>query len=230
MRDPRGGWREREANATRNILHRAAAWVSVGGSELSSPPDSAEPSVPLAQGGDGPREDDGMNTGRKCAAADAIRLLVLDVDGVLTDGRLYFGSRGEALKAFHARDGYGIRQLISSGVAVAVISGRRSAAVSARCRELGIAPVLLGVADKLAAFARLRKRAGVAARECACVGDDLPDVPLFSLVGLSFAVADAHPLARRAADRVTALPGGLGAVREVCDRLLAARARAGRGT
>jgi len=163
---------------------------------------------------------------RKPVAAAAIRLLVLDVDGVLTDGRLYFGSRGEAFKAFHARDGYGIRQLISSGVAVAVISGRRSAAVTVRCRELGIEPVLLGVADKLAAFARLRKSARVAARECACVGDDLPDVPLFGAVGLAFAVADAHPLARRAADYVTALPGGLGAVREVCDRLLAARARA----
>jgi 3-deoxy-D-manno-octulosonate 8-phosphate phosphatase (KDO 8-P phosphatase) len=164
---------------------------------------------------------------RKPAAAAAIRLLVLDVDGVLTDGRLYFGPRGEALKVFHVRDGYGIRRLIGAGIEVAVISGRRSAAVSARCRELGIARVMQGADDKLAAFERLRQRAQVGARACACVGDDLPDVPLFGAVGLAFAVADAHPLARRAAHHVTALPGGLGAVREVCDRLLAAKARQG---
>jgi 3-deoxy-D-manno-octulosonate 8-phosphate phosphatase (KDO 8-P phosphatase) len=167
----------------------------------------------------------GMPKMRTPADAAAIRLLVLDVDGVMTDGRLYFGARGEALKAFHARDGYGIRMLIDAGIEVAVISGRRSAAVSARCRELGIGRVAQGAADKLAAFERLRRRAQVAARECACVGDDLPDVPLFGAVGLSFAVADAHPGARRAADHVTALPGGRGAVREVCDRLLAVRTR-----
>jgi 3-deoxy-D-manno-octulosonate 8-phosphate phosphatase (KDO 8-P phosphatase) len=164
---------------------------------------------------------------RKPAAAAAIRLLVLDVDGVLTDGRLYFGPRGEALKVFHVRDGHGIRRLIAAGVEVAVISGRHSAALSARCRELGIARVMQGVADKLVAFERLLKLARVGARACACVGDDLPDVPLFAMVGLAFAVADAHPLARRAADRVTALPGGKGAVAEVCDRILAARARRG---
>jgi 3-deoxy-D-manno-octulosonate 8-phosphate phosphatase (KDO 8-P phosphatase) len=159
----------------------------------------------------------------KPVAASAIRLLVLDVDGVLTDGRLYFGAHGEVLKVFHAHDGYGIVKLIASGLEVAVISGRRSSAVSARCRELGIARVTQGANDKLAAFERLRKRVGVAAGACACVGDDLPDVALFAVVGLSFAVADAHPLARRAAHHVTKLPGGRGAVREVCDRLLAAR-------
>jgi 3-deoxy-D-manno-octulosonate 8-phosphate phosphatase (KDO 8-P phosphatase) len=164
---------------------------------------------------------------RKPVAAAAIRLLVLDVDGVLTDGRLYFGARGEALKAFHAHDGYGIRRLIAAGVEVAVISGRRSAAVAARCRELGIERVTQGATDKLQAFERLRRRAQVAARACACVGDDVPDVPLFGAVGLAFAVADAHPRARRAAHHVTALPGGMGAVREVCDRLLAAKGRRG---
>jgi 3-deoxy-D-manno-octulosonate 8-phosphate phosphatase (KDO 8-P phosphatase) len=160
---------------------------------------------------------------RKPVTAAAIRLLVLDVDGVLTDGRLYFGARGEALKVFHAHDGYGIRKLIAAGVEVAVISGRRSAAVSVRCREMGIARVIQGASDKLAAFERLRRSARIPARACACVGDDLPDVPLFGVVGLSFAVANAHPLARRAADRVTRLSGGMGAVREVCDQLLGAR-------
>jgi 3-deoxy-D-manno-octulosonate 8-phosphate phosphatase (KDO 8-P phosphatase) len=166
---------------------------------------------------------------RKSAAA-AIRLLVLDVDGVLTDGRLYFGARGEALKVFHVRDGYGLRAVLAAGIKVAVISGRRSAAVSARTRELGIRHLIQGATDKLRAFERLRRRLQVPASACACIGDDLPDVALFAAAGLAFAVRDAHPLARRAAHQVTRLAGGRGAVREVCDQLLAARrtSRAGR--
>jgi 3-deoxy-D-manno-octulosonate 8-phosphate phosphatase (KDO 8-P phosphatase) len=164
---------------------------------------------------------------RKPVAAAAIRLLVLDVDGVLTDGRLYFGPRGEALKVFHARDGYGMRRLIAAGVEIAVISGRRSPAVLARCRELGIRRVLQGAADKLAAFERLLGGAGVAARDCACVGDDVPDLALFGVVGLSFAVPGAPAAVRDAAHHVTKMPGGLGAVREVCDRLLAAKVHRG---
>lgn len=152
----------------------------------------------------------------------AIRLLVLDVDGVLTDGRLYFGARGEALKVFDVRDGYGLAALQRAGVAVAVISGRRSRAVSARCRELRVRHVYQGVQDKLAVFERLRTRLKLARSVCACVGDDLPDVPLMRAVALSFAVADAHPAVRSAASVVTRRGGGRGAVREVCDRLLAA--------
>ena len=159
----------------------------------------------------------------------AIRLLVLDVDGVLTDGRLYFGVRGEALKAFHVRDGVGLKQLQRAGLVVAVISGRRSHMVAARCRELGVAHVLQGVADKLAALRRLCARLKLTPAACACVGDDLPDVPLMRAAALSFAVADAHRVARRAADVVTRLPGGRGAVREVCDHLLALKARRTRG-
>ena len=155
--------------------------------------------------------------------AGAIRLLVLDVDGVLTDGRLYFDSRGEALKVFDVRDGYGLVALQRAGVAVAVISGRRSPAVRARCRELKVRHVHQGVVDKLAVFERLRARLKLARSACACVGDDLPDVPLMSAVALAFAVADAHPAARRAAAVVTRRGGGRGAVREVCDFLLAAR-------
>jgi 3-deoxy-D-manno-octulosonate 8-phosphate phosphatase (KDO 8-P phosphatase) len=160
---------------------------------------------------------------KRQSAAAAIRLLVLDVDGVLTDGRLYFGARGEALKVFHVRDGYGLRELLAAGIKVAVISGRRSAAVTARARELGIRHLIQGASDKLQAFERLRKRLQLPASACACIGDDLPDVPLFAAVGLAFAVSDAHPLTRRAAHQVTLLPGGRGAVREVCDQLLAAR-------
>jgi len=153
----------------------------------------------------------------------AIRLLILDVDGVLTDGRLYYGPRGEALKVFHVRDGAGLKQLCAAGLVVAVISGRRSPMTRRRCRELGIRHVLQGVADKQAALQRLCLRLAIAPAECACIGDDTPDVPMMRMAGLAFAVADAHEEARRAAHVVTALPGGHGAVREVCDRLLAAR-------
>lgn len=162
---------------------------------------------------------------RQPADAAAIRLLVLDVDGVLTDGRLYFGARGEILKVFHVRDGHGIKQLQAAGVEIAVISGRSAGAVVRRCRDLGIRHVIQGADDKLAAFRRLCARLGVSAPQCACVGDDLPDVPVMLAAGLSFAVADAHPAARRVAHHVTSLAGGYGAVREVCDRLLAARTR-----
>ena len=155
--------------------------------------------------------------------AAAIRLLVLDVDGVMTDGRLHFGPRGEAIKVFHVRDGYGIQQARNAGIDVAVISGRKSAMVTVRCRELGVRHVLQGQSDKVAAFERLRSRIGVDPSACACVGDDVPDVPLMRRVGLAFAVADAHFEARSAAHVVTSLGGGRGAVREVCDYLLSAR-------
>ncbi len=157
------------------------------------------------------------------AGAARVRVLVLDVDGVLTDGRLYFGPDGEALKVFHVRDGAGLKQLAAAGVTVAVISGRRSAMTRQRCRELGIRHVLQGVADKAAALRKLCARLRVDPADCACIGDDTPDVPLMRLAGLAFAVADAHAEARQAAQVVTRAPGGLGAVREVCDQLLAAR-------
>ena len=165
---------------------------------------------------------------RRPAPLAAIRLLVLDVDGVLTDGRLRYGPEGENVKVFHVRDGYGIRALAAAGVTIAVISGRSSAAVVRRCAELGIHELQQGVEDKAQALEALLARLGVAARDCACVGDDVPDVAMFRLAGLAVAVADAHPEARRAAHRRTRLAGGAGAVREVCDWLLAARARAGR--
>jgi 3-deoxy-D-manno-octulosonate 8-phosphate phosphatase (KDO 8-P phosphatase) len=163
---------------------------------------------------------------RRLAALSSIRLLVLDVDGVLTDGRLHYGPEGELEKTFHVRDGHGIKALLQAGIAVAVISGRESAAVARRCAELGITEVLQGAGDKAAAFAGLSARLGIAPRECACIGDDTPDVPLMHSVGLAIAVADAHREAREVAHRTTRLPGGFGAVREVCDWLLAARARA----
>jgi 3-deoxy-D-manno-octulosonate 8-phosphate phosphatase (KDO 8-P phosphatase) len=152
-----------------------------------------------------------------------MRLLVLDVDGVLTDGRLQYDASGELGKTFHVRDGYGIKALLAAGIDVAVISGRQSAAVLQRCTELGIRHVQLGVEDKGAALARLLEALEVEAGQCACVGDDEPDVPMLRQAGLAVAVADAHPSARSVAHRRTRRPGGAGAVREVCDWLLAAR-------
>jgi 3-deoxy-D-manno-octulosonate 8-phosphate phosphatase (KDO 8-P phosphatase) len=162
---------------------------------------------------------------RKPVNAATIRLLVLDVDGVMTDGRLHYGPRGEALKVFHVRDGFGIRAVMQAGIEVAVISGRNSTMVARRCRDLGIKHLIQGKDDKLPVLERLLKRLELAAAQCACIGDDIVDVPLLEKAGLAFAVADAHPDACHAAHKVTKLSGGRGAVREVCDHLLAGRAR-----
>lgn len=163
---------------------------------------------------------------RKATPLARIQLLILDVDGVLTDGRLYFGARGEALKVFHVRDGHGIKLLMAAGVHVAVCSGRRSAAVAARMRELGVRHVIQACNDKVAALERLAERLNVDRLNCACLCDDTPDLPLMSAVGMAGAVADAHPVVLSAAHWIAAANGGRGAVRQLCDALL--RARAGR--
>jgi 3-deoxy-D-manno-octulosonate 8-phosphate phosphatase (KDO 8-P phosphatase) len=153
-----------------------------------------------------------------------VTLVVLDVDGVLTDGRLWYGPDGESMKVFDVRDGLGIKNLIAAGIGVAVISGRRSGAVSARMRELGVSDVAQGVTDKARALAELLKRNAIAAKHVACLVDDTPDLGLMAAVGLPAAVADAHPEVLSAAAHVTRAPGGRGAVREFCDWLIAARA------
>lgn len=163
---------------------------------------------------------------RKPASLARIELVVFDIDGVLTDGRLYFGNRGEALKVFHVRDGHGMKLLMHAGLEVAIISGRRSAAVSARMRELGVRRVVQGCGDKVAALDAIARNARVPLSRCACLVDDTPDLPLMSCVGLAAAVADAHPLVRRAAAWVSRSNGGHGAAREFCDAIL--RARSGR--
>ncbi len=152
-----------------------------------------------------------------------VKLLVLDVDGVLTDGRLFYGPRGELLKAFHVRDGHGIKRVARAGIAVAIISGRKSAAVTRRAKDLGIRHVLQGVDDKLSALRKLAKARRIPLEACACIGDDTPDAPILAAAGLGIAVADAHADALTVADLVTTRPGGHGAVREVCDWLMAAR-------
>lgn len=155
------------------------------------------------------------------ARAAKIRLLVLDVDGVLTDGRLYFDANGEVLKVFHVRDGAGIVQLRKLGVRVAIISGRQSAAVEYRMRELGVSDVKQGISDKQLALRELQQQLNLGNDAVACVGDDTPDLAMFALAQLRVAVSDAHPQVRAAAHYVTQLPGGQGAVREVCDLILA---------
>ncbi len=156
------------------------------------------------------------------AAAD-VALVVFDVDGVLTDGRLLFGPDGEMLKSFHVRDGHGIKLLMAAGIRVAVISGRRSTAVTERMRELGVNDVAQGVNDKSRALAELLARTKIDAKNVACLVDDTPDLELMATVGLPAAVADAHPKVLAAAKHVTKATGGQGAAREFCDWLLAAR-------
>jgi 3-deoxy-D-manno-octulosonate 8-phosphate phosphatase (KDO 8-P phosphatase) len=154
--------------------------------------------------------------------AGRIRLLVLDVDGVLTDGRLYISAAGEELKVFHVRDGSGLVAVQRAGVTVAIISGRDSPAVTRRAAELGIRHVYQGVGDKGERLDRLLAELGVTAEETACVGDDTPDAPMLRRAGLAIGVADAHPALLAAAHWVTKSKGGRGAVREVCDLLLSA--------
>jgi 3-deoxy-D-manno-octulosonate 8-phosphate phosphatase (KDO 8-P phosphatase) len=155
--------------------------------------------------------------------AAAVKLAVFDLDGVFTDGRFYYGPDGLELKAFHTRDGHGIKQLHAAGVRTAVISGRESEAGARRMRELGVGDLIQSCADKLAAFRVLLARHGLEAADCAAVGDDLPDLPVLAAAGFAIAVADAHPDVRRVADRITEHPGGHGAVRDVTDLLLGAR-------
>jgi 3-deoxy-D-manno-octulosonate 8-phosphate phosphatase (KDO 8-P phosphatase) len=153
-----------------------------------------------------------------------VRLLVLDVDGVMTDGRIQFDADGRELKVFHVRDGYGLRRVLDAGIEVAIISGRKSAAVEKRAAELGIQHVHLGINNKIAVFEELLNTLGLGAEVAACVGDDTPDRDCMKAAGLGIAVADAHPDLDAVADWHTHLNGGKGAVREVCDLLLSAQA------
>lgn len=155
--------------------------------------------------------------------AKDIRLLGLDVDGIMTDGRLYYGPVGTELKAFHVHDGGAMKMLLATGVSIAFISGRHSEAVDRRAAELGVPHVYTGVDDKVATLAKLSKATGIECRHMAYAGDDLPDLPVFDRVGLSLSVPNANPAVIARADYVTATPGGLGAVREICDLIIAAR-------
>ncbi|HVA54987.1 MAG TPA: 3-deoxy-manno-octulosonate-8-phosphatase KdsC [Gammaproteobacteria bacterium] len=155
--------------------------------------------------------------------AARVQLVIFDVDGVFTDGRLYYGAEGEELKVFHVRDGHGIKSLLQQGIQVAVISGRSSAVVSRRMQELGIQHVYQGDDDKRPILEKLLKKLGLSADQTACVGDDLVDLPIMQAAGIAIAVADAQPEVRAQADWCTRSRGGDGAVREVCDLIIEAR-------
>lgn len=152
-----------------------------------------------------------------------IRVAIFDVDGVLTDGALYYADSGEEMKAFDVHDGHGIRMLKASGVEAAIISSRSSGALESRARNLGIGLLYQGAADKLAAFGELLGRCGIGAEACAYVGDDLVDVPVMERCGLAVAVPDAPAPVRRLAQYVTRARGGRGAVREICEIILHSR-------
>ena len=154
------------------------------------------------------------------ARASALRLLALDVDGVLTDGRLYYGNDGEELKAFNIKDGVGLKLLQQAGVAVAIITGRRSQIVERRATELGIAHVVQGREDKRAALEELCASLDLALSQCAYMGDDLPDLPALRFAGLGITVPNGYWLVQQHADYCTRSQGGQGAVREACDLLL----------
>ncbi|MCL2898105.1 3-deoxy-manno-octulosonate-8-phosphatase KdsC [Brenneria tiliae] len=149
-----------------------------------------------------------------------VRLLICDVDGVLSDGLIYMGNQGEELKTFNVRDGYGIRCLLTSGIEVAIITGRTANMLVDRCKTLGIAHLYQGQSDKILAFNDLLDKLSLTVGQVAYIGDDLIDWPVMAQVGLSVAVADAHPLLLPRADYVTRIAGGRGAVRELCDLIL----------
>lgn len=157
-----------------------------------------------------------------------IRLAAFDVDGVFTDGRFYLSDDGVETKAFSTQDGFGIKKLIAADIHVAIISSRRSRAVEKRMSELGVPHVIQGAADKLAAFGSLIAALQLTADQCAYVGDDVPDLPVLTRVGYAIAVANAVDEVRRECDYTTRAAGGFGAVREVCELLLAARRTSGR--
>ena len=151
-----------------------------------------------------------------------IRLVAFDVDGVFTDGRFYLSDAGIESKSFNTQDGYGIRRLIENDIAVAVISGRESAAVSSRMQELGVTHVIQGCKDKVAALNELAAELGIGMTECAYVGDDIPDLQLLQTVAYAVAVANAVEEVRQQCDYTTTAAGGHGAVREVCELILTA--------
>ncbi|TJY65140.1 HAD-IIIA family hydrolase [Sinimarinibacterium sp. CAU 1509] len=157
--------------------------------------------------------------------AQAIRCVFLDIDGVLTDGKLYIGPNGEETKTNYVRDGYGIKLALKQGLHIAVISGRPSESMRQRLQWLGIDHIALDTEDKEPAYLRIRTELGLTDAECAHIGDDVPDLPLLRRVGLAMTVADAHPSALECAHWVSRYSGGHGAVREAIDLILAAQQR-----
>ncbi len=155
--------------------------------------------------------------------ARRVRLMIFDVDGVLTDGRLWYGPAGEALKVFHSLDGHGIKMLQGSGIATAILSGRKSEAVTRRATELGIAHVLQGIDDKLPAFEHLLENLSIDALAAGYMGDDVIDLPVLRKCGFACVPREAPEYVRRYAHFVPQAPAGMGAARELCELVLEAQ-------
>jgi 3-deoxy-D-manno-octulosonate 8-phosphate phosphatase (KDO 8-P phosphatase) len=150
----------------------------------------------------------------------SLKLLILDVDGVLTDGKVIMDDAGRELKHFHVRDGHGLKMLMRSGVEVVFLTGRQSAVVEHRARDLGVREVHQGAKNKLEWYPEIVEKRGLSGDQVGYVGDDIVDVPFMKRVGFAVAVADAMEEVRRAAHYVATQKGGQGAVREVCDMIL----------
>ena len=155
--------------------------------------------------------------------AKTLKLLICDIDGVFSDGRVYMGNNGEELKAFHTRDGFGVKSLLNAGVEVAVITGRQSTIVTNRMQGLGVKHIYQGQDNKVIAFNMLLEKLNLSPEQVGYIGDDVIDLPVMNLCGLSVAVADAHPLVKKGADFSTSIRGGFGAVRELADLILLAK-------
>lgn len=163
-----------------------------------------------------------MNTDVITKARD-IRLLILDVDGVMTDGQLHFSDKGVESKAFHSMDGLGCQFLIRSGVSIAIITGRRSRIVEQRAKKLGIVDVYQGQLDKRTAYEELKSRHDLDDHQCAFAGDDLIDLPVLTRCGLALSVPDAHEEVRKRVDWISQRHAGYGAVRDMCDLIMKAQ-------
>ncbi|GGD50215.1 3-deoxy-manno-octulosonate-8-phosphatase KdsC [Lacimicrobium alkaliphilum] len=149
-----------------------------------------------------------------------IRLLVCDVDGIFSDGRIYLGNQGEEIKAFHTLDGYGIKAVLNIGIEVAVITGRHSQIVHNRMSALGVRHIIQGAENKQQAMTELLRKCQYPLNQVAAMGDDMPDLGMFEHSGLRLSVPQGHPYVQQQADYVTQRSGGFGAVREICDLLL----------
>lgn len=152
--------------------------------------------------------------------AAQIKLLICDVDGVFSDGRIYLGNDGEELKAFHTKDGFGMKAIMNMGIKIAIITGRKSTIVQDRMQALGVTHIMQGIEDKLSAYHSLLNELNLDSNEVAYIGDDVVDLPVMKACGLGVAVNDAHPLVLQGADLITTTKGGFGAVREICDLFL----------
>ncbi len=167
-----------------------------------------------------PPENSALKLGLKLGQ---IKLLLLDVDGVLTDGQITYTDSGEQIKSFSSKDGLGLRLLMDNNIRIGIVTGRKSDALGHRCQNLGIDLVFDGIRDKAVAFDKIVEQTGIAVRQIAFVGDDLIDLPAMIRAGVSFTVPDAPNEVKRHADQVTLARGGHGAVREICETILKAQ-------